>query len=871
MKKISLFVLLTLLSFAINFIGCKTEVENEKVVSLESIYISKQPNKTAYDFNSVLDFTGIEIKGKYSDGTEKIIDGWSSNPKQGEKLTTKGEIKIVITYEGHSASFCIVVTEKILSSIYISKQPDKLDYNYNSVLDLSGLEVKGVYKDGSEEIINGWTAEPREGDKLTTAGTVTVIISYGNKTTSFDISVSKKLLSSIYISKLPDKLNYEYNSMLDLTGLEVKGKYNDDSEDVINNWISEPKAWSDLDKSGTITVRISCEDKVTNFEINVSNKPDIISDEFFWGTWVEMYSGEEFEILETSVRTYRRYNVTASDNRTLTLDSFGTFTKESDNVIWCNNTPYFRKGCVNPKYSLKIIDLRNSSSSTESTNTSISSIRGKSKSIKYNNFESISEIDSDGYLRFTAPTINDIQTVEIFDGNETIIIPGLNICNSNDYMGTVALVSKGDYNLKITGTISNDQKYNGYLFGNNAKSYNMLFTITNISENFCPSVNCTIESDNKNLKIESTDGTDISNFTIQTLAGGSAKDINLSVEYGDLTEPYVDTGIIVTIKNPITEQEWKDYIPLRFFKGVIPITIIANANYELLGIVKYPDSNNQFFVIPHTRNLDYHYKLIFIPTFGDSKPYMFAFKGLGKQNTYKYIYTVAPSTLSIHPITTITDSDILLDSLLNNHTEDSAYTVMDKFQAYLSEGEIDYYNITIDSDTFYIPDGNDYYSINFVNEKGDVPNAFLITKNSDLSQIQLPDMVCENYNFLGWYAGDRKITSNKSFYISESTILTAKWEPEKYPITYKLNGGTNSSTNPLSYTIESDLITFEAPKRTGYDFDGWFSNEDFSGNIVENIAGGTTGEITLYAKWTPTILFGAGEKSHLAPIGKSQF
>ena len=61
--------------------------------------------------------------------------------------------------------------EKTLTSIYVSKQPDKTNYEYNSLLDLTGLVVKGNYSDNSLEVLEGWTSEPKAGSKLTTPGT----------------------------------------------------------------------------------------------------------------------------------------------------------------------------------------------------------------------------------------------------------------------------------------------------------------------------------------------------------------------------------------------------------------------------------------------------------------------------------------------------------------------------------------------------------------------------------------------------------------------------------------------------------------------------------------------------------------------------
>ena len=311
---------------------------------------------------------------------------------------------------------------------------------------------------------------------------------------------------------------------------------------------------------------------------------------FFWGTWVRMDSGKEYEVLEKSVvQGSSSYIVTASDSSTLTVNNLGKFTKESDSVIVCENIPYFRKGGANLEYSLKLVGF---TSNGRAAGTAMSGIKGKGKSEKYKGFESDGESDSNGKIKLKAPTANDTQTVEIKNGDELIVIPGLQINNSGDYMGTVALVGKKDYNLKITGTISEEQKDKGYLYGNNAKTYEMIVTITNISENKCSTSACSIESEDPRLTIDSE--ISLKGFTISTIAGGATKTIKLSVSYGSMTEPYVDTGITVTIQNPFTGQEWKDYIPLRFFKGTIPITIAAknpenNSNAALNGFVIYPD------------------------------------------------------------------------------------------------------------------------------------------------------------------------------------------------------------------------------------------------------------------------------------------
>jgi len=81
------------------------------------------------------------------------------------------------------------------------------------------------------------------------------------------------------------------------------------------------------------------------------------------------------------------------------------------------------------------------------------------------------------------------------------------------------------------------------------------------------------------------------------------------------------------------------------------------------------------------------------------------------------------------------------------------------------------------------------------------------------------------------YAGDTLLDYRISF-----------TRPGTYKLTYKLNGGTNSSKNPVWY---DGKVKLKDPKRTGYDFKGWYSDSKFKHRVksVKNK------NMTLYAKW----------------------
>ena len=72
---------------------------------------------------------------------------------------------------------------------------------------------------------------------------------------------------------------------------------------------------------------------------------------------------------------------------------------------------------------------------------------------------------------------------------------------------------------------------------------------------------------------------------------------------------------------------------------------------------------------------------------------------------------------------------------------------------------------------------------------------------------------------------------------------------KNYTISYELNGGTNSDSNPNSYTVVSPTKVLQSPKRQGYTFVNWYTD---SGSSVSQITNGTIGNIKLYAEWEPT-------------------
>ena len=109
------------------------------------------------------------------------------------------------------------------------------------------------------------------------------------------------------------------------------------------------------------------------------------------------------------------------------------------------------------------------------------------------------------------------------------------------------------------------------------------------------------------------------------------------------------------------------------------------------------------------------------------------------------------------------------------------------------------------------------------------------------------------YNFEGWYK-DKDFKVKISAISEDSTgdiTLYAQWTAVSYTIKYELNGGTNDQSNSSNYNVESGEITLADATKAGYTFGGWYTDKACTEtNKVTEIKTGSTGNLTLYAKWT---------------------
>lgn len=103
------------------------------------------------------------------------------------------ERKAIITINGgvlDGSTFSVTVNQVELSSIAVKTIPNKTSYYVGDNLNTQGLVLTATYNDGTtEEISEGFECTP---SILNTAGTQTITVSYGGKTTTFNVTVILK-------------------------------------------------------------------------------------------------------------------------------------------------------------------------------------------------------------------------------------------------------------------------------------------------------------------------------------------------------------------------------------------------------------------------------------------------------------------------------------------------------------------------------------------------------------------------------------------------------------------------------------------------------------------------------------------------------
>lgn len=149
---------------------------------------------TLYGLNGTVKLTANVMP---SNATNKAVT-WSSNNTSVATVSSDGTVKAVgygtavitaKTVNGLTSNCTITVKKEDVTALAIATQPTKTSYSVGDTLNTAGLTLKATYNNNTVKTISsGFTCNV---SKLTSTGSQTVTVSYGGKTASFMVSVTK--------------------------------------------------------------------------------------------------------------------------------------------------------------------------------------------------------------------------------------------------------------------------------------------------------------------------------------------------------------------------------------------------------------------------------------------------------------------------------------------------------------------------------------------------------------------------------------------------------------------------------------------------------------------------------------------------------
>ena len=247
----------------------KENIDDKNVEpNLVGIFVSKNPNKLIYNLNDTLNLEGLEVSGIYDNNTINNITNFTI---KNFDSSSEGIKSLKIFYSNNEEIYTIlniyVVNDEraVISSVSI-KEPTKKRYKLNEELDLSGLEVKVFYNDGSSRILSDdeYTLSDFDNTKI---GNQIITINFEYVKINFSVEVIKNPeLVRIEALSLPKKLEYFVNETLDLQGLIIKAVYDDETISIVDLENVEISGFNSNEAS-TNNIEIKYEGKTLNFDV----------------------------------------------------------------------------------------------------------------------------------------------------------------------------------------------------------------------------------------------------------------------------------------------------------------------------------------------------------------------------------------------------------------------------------------------------------------------------------------------------------------------------------------------------------------------------------------------------------------------------
>ena len=198
-----------------------------------------------------------------------------------------------------------------VESLTITTMPTKTTYAQYDSVDLTGAVITATFSDGvTANVTNEVDISP---SILSNTGSQAVTLSYGGATATFNVTVNA--MTSIAVTTLPTKTNYQPNEALDLTGIVVTGTAGALTPNITAECTFNPADGTILDEEKTYTVDVSYHGLTTSFNVTCSSIPASLED----ATWAQIQTAVQNGTLSQFASVGDTKTITLTTNETLTL------------------------------------------------------------------------------------------------------------------------------------------------------------------------------------------------------------------------------------------------------------------------------------------------------------------------------------------------------------------------------------------------------------------------------------------------------------------------------------------------------------------------------------------------------------------------
>lgn len=237
--------------------------------TLQEISVDVTNVKTVFTQGDEFTYEGLVVTAHYNGEprTETVTD-YDVNEDEID-MSVAGQKTVIISYQGKTASYEIIVNEKgpEVKGISVNASGAMTVFAVGSEFNYEGIVVRAGYEGSNTfTVVTDYTVTAPD---MSTPGTKTVTVTYQGKTATYEIVVTDAALEKLEVNASKATKEYFVGDTFSADGIEVTASYADGNTTIVRGYIvSEP----DMTTAGDKTITVTYQDKSAEYTITVAEK-----------------------------------------------------------------------------------------------------------------------------------------------------------------------------------------------------------------------------------------------------------------------------------------------------------------------------------------------------------------------------------------------------------------------------------------------------------------------------------------------------------------------------------------------------------------------------------------------------------------------